>query len=226
MHNVNLPKIFQPFTCENLIRLGKDNDGGYLVNARDVLETKLLLSLGIGTDYSFEKDFHAQNQCDLWAYDGSVSLNSTSAIEFFTNNKNLVKKNVGTNWGDVKFSDLLTTDGVFLKCDIDGGEYGILNDIIKHSHKFTGLAMEFHSCNDQKNYSKLINFIAKINQKLVHIHVNNYFYYKTDNGAVPDILELTFTSGDNIIFVDNYATPHKLDQRNNPQDQEFQIAFV
>jgi hypothetical protein len=31
MKDITLPKIFEPFYCADLIRLGKDNDGGYLV---------------------------------------------------------------------------------------------------------------------------------------------------------------------------------------------------
>ena len=31
MKNVTLPKILQPYSCADLIRVGKDNDGGYLV---------------------------------------------------------------------------------------------------------------------------------------------------------------------------------------------------
>ena len=226
MHNVNLPRIFQPFHCEHLIRLGKNNDGGYLVNPQDILKTQHIISLGIGTDFSFEQDFYAKNPCSLAAYDASVSQDNPKVKEFFTSDKRFYPKNVGINWGDIKFEDLIVADNIFLKCDIDGGEYAIMNDIIKHSSKFTGIAIELHACNDAKNLSAILNFISKLNQKLVHVHVNNYFYYKTDTGSIPDILELTFTSGDNIIYTDNCRMPHKLDQPNNPADQEFQIAFV
>ena len=54
---IKLPKIFRPFECLQLIRLGKDNDGGYIVNKHDVDKTDLLISFGIGNDWSFEKVF-------------------------------------------------------------------------------------------------------------------------------------------------------------------------
>ena len=44
---IQLPKIFKPFECNQLVRLGKDGDGGYLVNMHDVEKSNLLISLGI-----------------------------------------------------------------------------------------------------------------------------------------------------------------------------------
>ena len=43
-----LPKIFKPKYAYNLIRLGRDNDGGYLVEKESVLKSNSLISLGIG----------------------------------------------------------------------------------------------------------------------------------------------------------------------------------
>ncbi len=40
-----------------LIRLGKDNDGGYLVEKNSILESDILISAGIFWDYSFEEDY-------------------------------------------------------------------------------------------------------------------------------------------------------------------------
>ena len=52
-----LPKNFRPEGLYDLIRLGSDNDGGYLVDPNSVQESKALLALGIGKNWSFEKDF-------------------------------------------------------------------------------------------------------------------------------------------------------------------------
>ena len=39
-----LPKNFKPIANYPLVRLGKDNDGGYLINKESIEKTKLLLS--------------------------------------------------------------------------------------------------------------------------------------------------------------------------------------
>ena len=52
-----LPTKFKPKGTFNLIRLGKDNDGGYLVEKNSINGSKSLIAMGIGKDWSFEKDF-------------------------------------------------------------------------------------------------------------------------------------------------------------------------
>lgn len=47
----------RPFHWLDLVRLGRDHDGGYVVPAEIVSKTKVLLSLGYGNDFSFEKDY-------------------------------------------------------------------------------------------------------------------------------------------------------------------------
>ena len=56
-------------------------------------------------------------------------------------------------------------------------------------------------------------------------HLNNYFYYKTDSGCIPDILELSFTSSPNIRLAKEINMPNKLDMPNNPDGEEFKILF-
>lgn len=214
MHISKLPRVFQPFYCADLVRLGKDNDGGYLVNRLDVVRTQRLLSFGIGTDWSFEQDFVAINDCAVDSYDASVA-----GGDFFAGQRRHHQQNIAPDNLDIAGS------GIFLKCDIEGAEYDLLPDIITNTKNFTGMAFEFHEINNPKNFDALVNFIGKVNQKLVHLHVNNYFYYINGTDCIPDILELTFSSADNIIYKPNLTLPHTLDQPNNPGNQEFRIIF-
>jgi hypothetical protein len=233
MIEVTMPKFIQPFYCKDLVRLGKDHDGGYLVNEQDVLNTEILISLGIGEDWSFEEEFTNIKGCSLIAYDGSLDADKLATNDvlrkrysnFFSGDRGHVDKNIGVGIKDILFESVITEKKTFLKCDIEGSEYGILEDIIKCTKRFTGMVIEFHDINTQENFHSLINFISKIDQKLVHVHVNNYYYYKTDTGCVPDILELTFTSSSNIKLEKNITLPNSLDMPNNPEDEEFKINF-
>ena len=233
MIEVTLPKFLQPFYCKDLVRLGKDNDGGYLINQQDILNTDTLLSLGIGEDWSFEEEFTGVKGCSLIAYDGSLSADKLAAnadlrkryLNFFSGNRGHVDKNIGIGIKDILFESVLTGEKTFLKCDIEGSEYGILEDIIKYTKRFTGMVIEFHDINKQENFYSIINFISKIDQKLVHIHVNNYSYCITDTGCIPNVLELTFTSSSNIKLEKIITLPNSLDMPNNPEDEEFKIIF-
>ena len=221
MLNVNLPKILQPFYCEDLIRVGKNNDGGYLVSNDDITRTDTLISFGIGDDWSFEEYFN----CKIYAYDGGMA----PPENFETVNRVFVNKNIGNENKNTQIaisSILDNKSNVFLKCDIDGKEYEILNDLIHHSSLFTGIAIEFHNVSKNNNFSNIINFIGKIGLKLVHIHVNNYFYYVTDNGIIPDTLELTFSSSNKLKYVPELTLPHQLDMPNNPDNDEIEIRFA
>jgi hypothetical protein len=52
-----LPKEFKPDGFYDLVRLGKNNDGGYLVCKNSIEVSDCLISFGINDDFSFEENF-------------------------------------------------------------------------------------------------------------------------------------------------------------------------
>ena len=78
---------------------------------------------------------------------------------------------------------------LILKIDIEGDEYLILNDIIKHQNKINTLIIEFHSIN--KNKKTIKNFINKIkNLKNCNISPNNSI--AADKNGDPLVVEIIF----------------------------------
>jgi hypothetical protein len=68
-----LPKIFKPKGLYDLIRIGKENDGGYLVGKNSLLKSEYLISFGINDDWSFEEQFRKYNsKIKIFAYDPYV----------------------------------------------------------------------------------------------------------------------------------------------------------
>ena len=65
-------------------------------------------------------------------------------------------------------------DNVFLKIDIEGSEYRILDQLIENQKKINGLVIEFHDCD--LHFDRINRFIQSFELDLVHIHVNNYSY--------------------------------------------------
>jgi hypothetical protein len=64
----------KPIQLNDLVRIGRPRDGGYVVTQRQLDKTEILLSFGINSDWSFENDFlHKRGACRLYAYDYSVS---------------------------------------------------------------------------------------------------------------------------------------------------------
>jgi hypothetical protein len=223
MKTVTLPKVLMPYHCEGLVRVGKDNDGGYLVNQEDITNSSHLLSFGIGEDISFESQFIQNNEwCSITAYDSTIG---NEHDYFFVGRHQLKKENVGTNNIQRVLGD---HRDVFLKCDIDGSEYEILYDLIENSDKFTGVAIEFHNLTNYNNFNDLTNFVSKFDLRLVHVHINNYAYIvmSDTNTFIPDVIELTFSSSKkNTSLRKKVYLPHVLDMPNNPNDDEFIISF-
>lgn len=223
--DIVVPKILKPFHCNQLIRLGKDNDGGYLVNKHDVEKSLSLISFGIGTDCSFEKNFSKINDIKVLSFDKDADVNLDR--EFYSGHRNICYKYVDnfSSEDTMSFKEIVweQSNNIFLKCDIEGKEYDLLDEIIQNDTRFSGMVIEFHGLSNHKNFDNLANFIGKIRHKLVHIHPNNHIF--SFDSFIPDVLELTFTSSDNIEYNPNISLPHSLDMTNCVGAYDYRLIF-
>jgi pterin-4a-carbinolamine dehydratase len=72
---INLPIWLKPVTSTDLIRLGRKNDGGYLVQKNIISNKEIPVSFGVNDDWSFENDFLSLNKkCKIFLFDRSVSF--------------------------------------------------------------------------------------------------------------------------------------------------------
>jgi hypothetical protein len=98
---------------------------------------------------------------------------------------------------DISFEEILSliscTHGVFVKMDIESGEYEIIPEIVRMESDspglFSGLCIEFHDINKRES-----EFLEKIrilflSFSIVHIHVNNCVPVTSD---FPDVIEVSF----------------------------------
>jgi hypothetical protein len=125
------------------------------------------------------------------------------------------------------FSRLPTECPVFVKMDIEGSEYHVLDDLLRHSKHIVAMAIEFH---DVDKASGLFNsFIEKIKRDfhIVHIHGNNmdgltpYHFPKA-----PEItfLHKRFFNSVPSPSTSKYPIPG-LDRPNNPRLPEIRFEF-
>ncbi len=70
---IKISKLFYPKLNCDLTRLGKNFDGGYIVEKKSILNSEILLSFGVADDWSFEKHFSALGQKKVYSYDYSVN---------------------------------------------------------------------------------------------------------------------------------------------------------
>ena len=263
---MKLPKYLCPIKKTNLTRLGKDNDGGYVVAKKSIEKSDALISFGISDDWSFEKNFREKKNVTIICFDSSVNLifwlkrsikdfidlllfrNNPFKVflNFFTyfqyliffSHKNVIhekkyiaptqqittkkKKDSITDLNEIL--EIYRLKNFFLKIDIEGSEYRILDQILKNEKDITGLVIEFHDCD--YHYKKIENFVKNFTLELVHIHVNNYGLI--DKFDRPTVLELTFSPKDfnNIrTEVEKEFPVLGLDQPNNKNKQDLPILF-
>lgn len=148
---INLPKFLNPIKLEDLIRIGKQNDGGYVIREQDIYATDVLVSLGVSFDWSFEKDFLIRNnKIKIKTFDGSTGFkyfkfNIKTRLKAFLKNRdrksfiNLIKR-----------VRLALNFAVFFKFN--------LSSKVIHTEKFVG---KIHSVFDDfhKNYGYKPEFI-------------------------------------------------------------------
>ena len=79
---------------------------------------------------------------------------------------------------------------VFLKIDIEGSEYRIIDDIVKFASNISGIAIEFHDTDHLRLV--FLDAVRKLQKdfEIVHLHGNNASPCAKD--GLPDALELSF----------------------------------
>ena len=107
----------------------------------------------------------------------------------------------------------------FLKIDIEGSEYRILDDLTLNSKLISGLVIEFHECD--LHLERIMDFVKSTSLHLIHIHPNNYSPLSDED--LPLVLEFSFSSS---MPNSKQATiPNKLDMPNAPKRDEYALTF-
>jgi hypothetical protein len=120
------------YYTHDLIRLGKPNDGGYVVLKSSLDKYSNLISFGIAGDVSFEKDFQLHSDCNITCFDPSIDglpeiVKSTTFFKLGIDSHNHgeyvnLKK-------ALELSKLKTESKIFMKMDIEGFEWKVLGDL-------------------------------------------------------------------------------------------------
>tara|TARA_A100001011_G_scaffold228678_1_gene236820 strand:+ start:3596 stop:4342 length:747 start_codon:yes stop_codon:yes gene_type:complete len=245
-----LPSIFKPQFNYKLLRIGSRYDGGYLVESNSLSNSECLISFGISTNWDFERDFLNYNKIDLFAFDGSINeefwisqkkeaLKKIKRLSFnkylknfylkkkfykFFNSDNFTPKFISnTLENSLSFIDAInftSKTNIFLKIDIEGSEYEILDEIIRFQERIIGIVIEFHKFN--KNLERIRSFVKKLNLKLVHLHANNND--GCDLNSVPQTIEITFSRYP--IKLGKFTPlPNELDMPNKRKRKEIVLKF-
>lgn len=231
--------LYPSFFSPNIIRLGRDNDGGYLVVINQK-KYKYLLSFGISDDVSFEKDFSNKYPgCQIFCFDPTINCLPETIPNTTFYKIGLDSKTGGIYKNIIDILNLLSIEQIdysntFLKIDIEGYEWLVLNDRQSFNIlcNFDQIAIEFHFKFLVRSQRILLPFIlmkrALIIKRLMkkyksfNLHANNCAgskaYTKYDDFVFPHVVEVSLLNNNNLKkFV------HELNQPCDPKREDIQL---
>ena len=200
-----------------LLRLGRNGDGGYLVprdpgdSASPRLHAALkvpLLSFGIGWDVSFEMDWARMTRQPVVCYDHTITPEQwnrlisgygKSEIGLFHHISKPAMLSRGRPSRKV-IEHFKQQSQWALKMDIEGSEYHILE---QHGELMSSapsglvlIVMELHWLSSTASYMRAIGLLNMLHKNwlLVHAHANNYgsFWRDWQGNVMPEVVELTW----------------------------------
>ena len=217
-----IKKVRPVTTKHELIRIGGQGDGGYLI-PNDLEGIKACFSPGVNNTADFE-----QSMADLgipsfmadYSVDGSPISNPLFDFEKkFLGDKNDIQYMTLENWVSRKAPK---EGDLILQMDIEGGEYPTIAaaplDVLR---RFRVIVIEFHRLRrlrGQAYYQMISAAFDKLSKEfyIVHIHPNNYSRVGVYRGVpIPGVMEFTFLRKDRVSkFVPTNNFPHALDKAN------------
>jgi len=239
---------FTPYdTDKKKIRVGKINDGGYVL--LDMFNTNgdgIVYSFGVGSKHDFELDMASRGYTS-YMYDHTVN-----GLKI-PKNENLKFKKIGIARKDTKDMRTIETllkenghedrDDIILQCDIEGSEWEIFNGINQDALKcFSQIVIELHWIVDSingvstleggslidtpfKNIEKTAEALSE-NFTAYHIHGNNYRpALEIDGVVVPSVIEVSFVRNDLVNFTKGTTHyPTSLDSPNKKGVPDFELG--
>ncbi|AVP87425.1 hypothetical protein phytr_4760 [Candidatus Phycorickettsia trachydisci] len=227
-----------------LVRYGRDNDGGYIIPEKALEQADVLIGYGIDQDSSFEEDFARIYKKPSYGFDCGVDYKGgknplfTFINECISSDKFLFYDQKSSN-RILSFSQQLDNlqikdKKIFIKMDIEGGEYEVFDEILEYKNNITGIALELHLDLSKTGLLKALKLLRDLRQNfvLLHVHGNNYCpgYLIDANslGPIPTVLELTYINKSlvtNYHIAANQSHPTLIDAPNDPtrKDVYFEI---
>ncbi len=262
--DVQVPKSLEwlaPVVVEGLIRVGGDSDGGYVIPEPLLCGADVLISMGLGFNWQFEREVRVLNPTILLhVYDHTVSEKvfrrqylagvaarltgrlGRAALQrrrrrlhdyraFFRREATHFQERI-CNWQDTPLDvDIPTVFAragigrVFVKMDIEGMEYRVLEHVLAHANRIGGLVIEFHDTGPLR--SVFVQTMEEIRRRfeIVHVHANNFA--PTYRDGMPESLEITVANKD---FVQGTRCRKELplldlDRPNAPARPDYRLTF-
>jgi hypothetical protein len=227
--------LLKPMYVGSKIRLGRNEDGGYVTTRKSIVDSVALFSYGISDDISFEEHYIKITGNDSHSFDHTINgIKTIFPNKFFFNKEGISgNKALQTNNFIEHYKQRNIKNRVILKIDTEGAEYEyFLNTNIKFlSEITTSIIVEFHFLNLENVRNVFIDCINRLREyfHICHIHGNNAVgTFCLNNYTIPEILEITFAPKElNLEAVfDTNTYPTELDMPNILGKPDCDLSFL
>ncbi len=202
---LSLLHLLRPYQCDfRKVRIGSLGDGGYVM-PDDCDGVTAVLSLGVGTEVSFDEHF-AKRGVPVYQYDPTVGGPPVAHENFHFN---------AVAWGAtdspgvaslgtmIRSHGLNATNDAILKFDIEGGEWDAMSTVAPDQLKYFRIIVcelhALHAIHDLtylRTLKRTMNLLTR-NHTVVHLHANNCCGITLVEGVpVPAVVELTLLRND------------------------------
>ena len=157
-----------------------------------------------------------------------VNNSATFIQKFFSNKNDNLFISPTELFNKILSENELNENSVFVKMDIEGSEYDVLNELEKYYKYINCFAIEWHNVDDKKE--QFIKLVTQLKQAfdIVFVHNNNYAKMMDENFAAS--MEITFVKKELIGESDNVKVDYQnmYSKKNsvcNPTKKDIQPNF-
>ncbi len=206
---------------KELIRIGPNKDGGYLL-PDDLEGITACFSPGVDIESRFELDL-AERGMEIYMADFSIEKPRIDHPKFHFTKKFLGADDLGSfmtldTWSRRELPGDESAD-LLLQMDIEGFEYDVLLALSRLLlDRYRIIVIEFHQLDrmfDRYFFNQLNRIFNKLlaNHSVIHIHPNNYVKpVKIKGIEIPECVEITLLRNDRFTSTEYFSNfPHPLD---------------
>jgi hypothetical protein len=242
-----LPASWKPVAADDLVRLGSAGDGGYVVSKASVAASTMLLSMGLNDDWRFEEAFRARSGARVICFDHSVNVrfwmlhalkqaalfrigrifHYFSYRAFFRGDVEHRQIKIGYDGdGETSVATLLKgipDQAIFLKVDIEGSEFRILDDVLANADRFTAMVFEFHDIDLHR--ARLARFIEGLKDFTI-LDANGNNYGGTDAQGDPLVIEMSLVRSSYLVPASGDVALIGGAVRNDPRQAPILLSYA
>lgn len=215
------------------VRVGPNEDGGYVMTEDILTNCSALMSYGVGNEIRYEEQFARDYKKPVYMFDHTIGHPAwkRDGIQF-------IPENLGTSENAKEwyqhYEELNLSGDIFLKVDVEGYEFQYFTntDLSKLADKVMALSLEVHYIDNAYNRMKFIEILNLLDPNFIlfHIHGNSWGdLWEYEGYDIPKVLELSFVNRKYVVQYEPDTQDYPiegLDVSNCPHREDYKLTFL